>query len=74
VSDDRHDVLPAEEERNAAVAVHDDLAHAEDGGRARERAGFDMTHLSIIAKGMNTERHVIGFDSHLKREGSWARL
>jgi uncharacterized membrane protein len=32
-----------------------------------------MSHLSIIAKGMNTERHVIGFDTHRNREGRWAR-
>jgi hypothetical protein len=62
-----------EDERNSAVAVYGDLSHAEDGVRALEHAGFDMTHLSIIARGMNTERHVIGFDTRANREGHWAR-
>jgi uncharacterized membrane protein len=64
--------LPAEE-RNATVATYGDLSHAEDAVRALEHAGFDMSHLSIIAKGMNTERHVIGFDTRAHREGHWAR-
>ena len=67
------DVLPPEEERNATVAVSDDLQLAENAVRALEHAGFEMSHLSIIAKGMNTERHVIGFDTRIHREGHWAR-
>lgn len=62
-----------EQQRNSAVAVYDDLALAEDGVRSLERIGFEMSHLSIIARGMNTERHVIGFDTHTEREGRWAR-
>jgi hypothetical protein len=62
-----------EEHRNAAVAVYGDLADAEDAVRALEHAGFDMSQLSIIARGMTTERHVIGFDTHAQREGRWAR-
>jgi hypothetical protein len=59
-----HDhLLPSEEERNAAVAIYADLRDAEDGVRALADAGFDMAHLSIIAKGMSTERHVMGFDA-----------
>jgi uncharacterized membrane protein len=65
-------LLP-EEERNAAVAVYGDLSLAEDAVRSLEREGFDMSHLSIVARGMNTERHVIGFDTHIEREGRWAR-
>src|ERR1035441_6970423 len=69
-----HDhVLPPEEERNATVAVYRELGDAEDGVRALEHAGFDMSHLSIIAKGMNTERHVMGFDTRAHRESHWAR-
>ncbi len=73
MSPDRHHALPAAEERNAAVAVYGNLDQAEDGVRALEREGYDMSHLSIMAKGINTERHVIGFDTHLNREGRWAR-
>jgi uncharacterized membrane protein len=69
-----HDrALPAAEERNAVVAVYGHLEHAENAVRTLEREGFEMSHLSIIAKGMNTERHVIGFDTHVNREGRWAR-
>jgi len=72
MSHTKHHALPSEEERNAAVAVFADLDQAEDAVRALEREGFDMSHLSIIAQGMKTERHVIGFDTHIKREGRWA--
>jgi uncharacterized membrane protein len=62
-----------DEQRNATVAVYGDLADAEDAVRVLEQGGYDMTQLSIIAKGMSTERHVIGYDTHLNREGRWAR-
>lgn len=68
-----HRALASEDERNAVVAVFGDLADAEDAVRTLERAGFDMTHLSIIAKGMTSERHVIGYDTAVRREGRWAR-
>jgi uncharacterized membrane protein len=62
-----------DEERNSTVAVYSDLADAENAVRTLEQGGYDMTQLSIIAKGMNTERHVIGYDTHINREGRWAR-
>jgi hypothetical protein len=62
-----------EEERNAAVAVYADLAQAEDAVRVLERSGYEMASLSIIAKGMDTERHVIGFETLTQREGHWGR-
>lgn len=63
----------AEDERNATVAVYGDLEHAEEGVRALERAGFEMAQLSIVARGMSEEHHVIGFDTPAVREGRWAR-
>lgn len=63
-------VPPAQQ--NATVAVYADMQHAEDGVRALEAAGFDMTQLSIVARGEQTERHVIGFDDHRHREEAWA--
>jgi len=66
------DLLP-EEERNATVAVFGDIDHAEDAVRTLERAGFEMAQLSIVARGMSEERHVIGFDTPPVREGRWAR-
>jgi uncharacterized membrane protein len=61
------------EESNATVAVYDDLQHAEDAVRKLEHGGFDMTQLSILARGMSEERHVIGFDTPTVREARWAR-
>jgi uncharacterized membrane protein len=61
------------EERNATVAVYDDLDHAEDAVRTLEHAGFEMAQLSIVARGMSEERHVIGFDTPSVREARWAR-
>lgn len=63
-------VPPAQQ--NATVAVYTDLKHAENGVRALEAAGYDMTQLSIVARGEQTERHVIGFDDHRHREEVWA--
>jgi uncharacterized membrane protein len=71
-SDIDPNLLP-EVERNATVAVYGDIDHAEDAVRALERAGFEMEQLSIVARGMNEERHVIGFDTPAVREGRWAR-
>lgn len=60
------------ERGNATVAVFADLKHAEEAVRELEHEGFDMTHLSILARGQSTERHVIGFDDKAHRERSWA--
>jgi uncharacterized membrane protein len=68
----QHHTLP-KEERNATVAVYDDMQHAEDAVRTLEHAGCDMTQLSILARGMSEERHVIGFDTPTAREARWAR-
>lgn len=62
-----------EEQRNATVAVYGDLKHAEDAVRALEHADFDMSRLSIVASGLTSERHVIGFESHAQRAERWAR-
>ncbi|MDO9410876.1 DUF1269 domain-containing protein [Patulibacter sp.] len=70
-TDETTRTLPPEQQ-NATVAVYADLQHAEDGVRALEAAGFDMTQLSIVARGEQTERHVIGFDDRRHREQTWA--
>jgi hypothetical protein len=63
----------AKEEANATVAVYGDMQQAEHGVRTLEHAGFDMAQLSILARGMGEERHVIGFDTPSVREARWAR-
>jgi hypothetical protein len=41
---------------------------------AREtKAAAEFPTPPALPKGMNTERHVIGFDTHINREGRWAR-
>jgi uncharacterized membrane protein len=44
-----------------AVAVYDRHTQAEDAVKALQRAGFDMTKISIIGKDYETEQHVVGF-------------
>ena len=44
-----------------AVAVYDTHTKAEDAVKALQRAGFDMTKVSIIGRGYHTDEHVVGF-------------
>lgn len=44
-----------------AVAVYNLHTQAEDAVKALQRAGFDMTKISIIGKDYETEQHVVGF-------------
>ena len=44
-----------------AVAVYDTHTSAEDAVKALQRAGFDMTKISIIGRGYHTDEHVVGF-------------
>ena len=59
-------------ERNAAIAVYPSEVEAEAGVRELERGGFDMTKLSLLAQGMNEERHVIGTETGGRRTARWA--
>ena len=44
-----------------AVAVYDAHTKAEDAVKTLQRAGFDMTKISIIGRGYHTEEHIVGF-------------
>jgi hypothetical protein len=44
-----------------AVAVYDTHTEAEDAVKALQRAGFDMTKISIMGRGYHTDEHVVGF-------------
>jgi uncharacterized membrane protein len=44
-----------------AVAVYNLHTQAEDAVKALQRAGFDMTKISIIGKDYETDEHVVGF-------------
>ena len=59
-------------ERNSAIAVYPSEVEAEAAVRELERGGFDMTKLSLLAQGMNQERHVIGTDTAGRRTARWA--
>jgi uncharacterized membrane protein len=62
----------AAEERNTAIGVYATQQDAEQAIRALERDGFDMRKLSVLARGMSEERHVIGTDTAMRRTGRWA--
>jgi len=52
----RHDALPSKEERNAIVAVHDDVSPAEDAVRSLECEGFgDLTRVRQIPRSRSTQ-------------------
>ena len=61
----------SEVEQNATVAIFATSEQAEEAVRALESGGFDMTKLSILAKGMTAERHVMGFDNLGDRVKRW---
>jgi len=44
-----------------AVAIYDLHTQAESAVKALQRAGFDMTKISIVGRDYQTEEHVIGF-------------
>lgn len=44
-----------------AVAVYDRHTDAEAAVKALQRAGFDMTRISIVGRDYRTEEHVVGF-------------
>ena len=58
--------------RNSTIGVFSSQADAEAAIRGLERGGFDMTQLSLLARGMSEERHVIGTETAGKRAGRWA--
>jgi len=52
--------MPAKTQ-DIAVAVYNDHGTAEEAVKALQRAGFDMTKISIVGKDYATEDHVVGF-------------
>lgn len=64
-------VLPPEQ-RNSTVAVYVSQHAAENAVRRLEAEGFDMKQLSLLARGLSEERHVIGTDTAARRTGRWA--
>jgi hypothetical protein len=54
-----------------AVAVYDHHADAEQAVLALQKAGFDMTKLSIVGKGYHTEEQPIGYYNTGDRVKYW---
>jgi uncharacterized membrane protein len=61
-------------EKNSAVAIFDNHTEAEDAVRALERAGFDMSKLSIVGRDYHTDEHVVGYFTTGDRMRYWGGL
>ena len=61
------------QEKSAVVAVYDTHAEAEAAIRDLEKAGFDMTKLSIVGKDYHTEEDVTGYYTTGDRMRSWGK-
>ena len=68
-------------EENFAVAVYDSHAGAETAIRALHRAGLDLSRLSIVGNGIETEDRALGFyapveftKNRARRGAAWGAL
>ena len=60
-------------DKNAIVAVYNTHAEAEHAVKELQRAGFEMTKLSIVGKEYHTEEHIIGYYNAGDRIKSWGK-
>jgi hypothetical protein len=60
-------------ETNAVVAVYGNHEGAEQGVRELQRAGVDMSTLSIIGKDTHTDEHVVGYYNTGDRMKYWGK-
>lgn len=61
------------ESSSAAVAVYETHRQAEAAIKELEQLGFDLTKLSIVGKGFQTEEQVIGFFNTEDRVRVWSK-
>jgi hypothetical protein len=59
---------------NAVVAIYHTHTDAEAAVRELQKAGYDMTKLSIVGKDVHTEEHVTGYYSTGDRMKHWGKL
>ena len=59
---------------NAVVAIYHTHTDAEAAVRELQKAGYDMTKLSIVGKDYHTEEHVTGYYSTGDRMKYWGKL
>jgi hypothetical protein len=59
---------------NAAIAVYNDHASAEDAVKELQKSGFDMKKLSVVGKDYHTDEQVVGYynaGDRMKYWGKW---
>ena len=59
---------------NAVVAIYHTHVDAEAAVKELQKAGYDMTKLSIVGKDYHTEEHVTGYYSTGDRMKYWGKL
>ncbi len=59
---------------NAVVAIYDTHEAAEEAVKELQKAGFDMTRISVVGKDYHTEDHVVGFYNTGDRMKYWGKL
>jgi len=60
-------------DKNAVVAVYSSHAGAEEAVRELQRAGIDMSTLSIIGRDSHTDEHVVGYYNTGDRMKYWGK-
>jgi len=58
---------------DAVVAVYANEADLAVAVKHLEHAGYDMSSISVLGKGMIEERHVVGFETQGTHAARWAR-
>lgn len=61
-------------DNNAVAAVYKTHTDAEAGVKELQKAGFDMTKLSIVGKEYHTDEHVVGYYNAGDRMKYWGKL
>jgi hypothetical protein len=59
---------------NAAIAVYDTHSEAEAAVKELQRAGFDMTKLSVVGKDYHTDEQVVGYYNAGDRMKYWGKM
>jgi len=59
---------------NSIVVIYDTQLAAEDGVRELQRAGFDLTKLSIVGKEYHSEEHIVGYYTAGDRMKYWGQM
>src|SRR5579864_246494 len=59
---------------SATAAVFDTHTEAEQAVKELQRAGFDMSKLSIVGKDYHTDQHVVGYYTTGDRMRYWGKL